>query len=84
MIERIEHRGRLIAGCPLPDETRADDVVPTHANAIQVSRDRFLLVYTTHTYRGSDDEKEPAGVYYAAIHYTEPHAGSWRFAAVSR
>ena len=56
MIERIERRGRLISECPFPGETRADDVWPAHPNAVQVSRDRFLLVYATRSYRGGDDD----------------------------
>lgn len=56
MIERIEPLGRLIADCPFPGETRADDVWPAHPNAIQVSQDRFLVVYATRGYRGGDDD----------------------------
>ena len=56
MIERIERLGRLIAECPFPGETRADDVWPAHPNAIQVSEDRFLVVYATRSYRGGDDD----------------------------
>ena len=56
MIERIEPLGRLIADCPFPGETRADDVWPAHPNAIQVSKDRFLVVYATRGYRGGDDD----------------------------
>jgi len=56
-IERIEHRGRLIEECSLPGETHADGVVPRHANGLQLSRDRWLIVYSTHGYRGVDDER---------------------------
>ena len=41
---------------PFPGETRADDVWPAHPNAIQVSKDRFLVVYATRGYRGGDDD----------------------------
>ena len=56
MIERIEPRGKLIHECPFPGETRADDVFPAHPNGIQVSQDRFLVVYATRGYRGGDDD----------------------------
>ena len=56
MIERIEPLGRLIADCPFPGETRDDDVWPAHPNAIQVSKDRFLVLYATRGYRGGDDD----------------------------
>lgn len=56
-IESIEHQGMFIRECSLPGETRADGVVPRHANCIQVSRDRWLIVYSTHGYRGVDDER---------------------------
>ena len=55
MIERIEHRGKLVYECSLPGETRSDDVYPGHPNGIQVSRDRFLLLFATRSYRGVDD-----------------------------
>ncbi len=56
-IESIEHLGPLIHACTLPGETRADGVVPRHANGLQLSRDRWLIVYSTHGYRGVDDER---------------------------
>lgn len=56
-IEKLEPRGRLIAECSLPGETRADGVAPRHANALQMSQDRWLIVYSTHGYRGVDDER---------------------------
>lgn len=56
-IEKIEHLGLLFDQCTLPGETRADGVVPRHANALQLSRDRWLVVYSTHGYRGVDDER---------------------------
>jgi putative intracellular protease/amidase len=52
-----EYRGRFIEECTLPGETRADDVVPRHANAIQLSAERWLVIYSTHGYRGVDDER---------------------------
>lgn len=53
----LEYCGRFIAECTLPGETRADDVVPRHATAIQLSRTRWLVIYSTHGYRGVDDER---------------------------
>jgi len=55
-IESIEHVGQLIRECTLPGEMRRDDVVPRHANAIQLSQSRWLVIYSTHGYRGVDDE----------------------------
>ena len=57
MIERIEHRGMLIKECSIPGETRADEVYPSHPNGTQVSRDKFLLVYATRGFRGTDDDR---------------------------
>ena len=56
-IESIEHFGEFIHECTLPGETRADDVVPRHANCIQLSATRWLVIYSTHGYRGIDDER---------------------------
>src|SRR2546423_583313 len=56
-IESVERQGVLIRECTLPGETLKDDVVPRHANAIQVSRQRWLVVYSTHGFRGVDDER---------------------------
>ena len=47
----------LIGECTLAGERRADDVVPAHPNGIQVSRDRWLLVYATRGFRGVDDDR---------------------------
>lgn len=57
MIEKIEHRGVLIPGCTLPDETRAEDVFPAHCNGIPVSRDKWLVVYATRGFAGIDDDR---------------------------
>jgi hypothetical protein len=53
----LEYRGRFVEECTLPGETRRDDVVPRHANAIQLSAERWLVIYSTHGYRGVDDER---------------------------
>ena len=49
--------GRLIADCPLPGETRKDLVVPAHPNGLQLARDRFLVLYATRGFRGTDDDR---------------------------
>jgi hypothetical protein len=53
----IEPQGMLFRECSLPGESRADRVVPRHANCLQVSRQRWLVIYSTHGYRGVDDER---------------------------
>lgn len=52
----LEHRGVLIGECTLAGETRADDVVPAHPSGLQLSRDRWLIVYATRGFRGVDDD----------------------------
>ncbi len=61
MIKRIEHQGEFFHGCGLPGEERELNVHPAHPNGFQLSRDRWLFVYTTRSYRGNDDER--SGVY---------------------
>src|SRR5207244_13056432 len=56
-VEWIKNQGEFIRECTLPGETRRDDVVPRHANAIQLSSARWLVIYSTHGYRGVDDER---------------------------
>lgn len=46
----------LIKECTRAGQTLADDVVPRQGTCIQVSRDRWLIVYQTHGFRGVDDE----------------------------
>lgn len=53
----IEHHGKFIHACPLPGEGRDGNVYPAHPNGIQLSKDRFLLLYATRSYRGSDDDR---------------------------
>lgn len=53
----IEPGGMLIRECDLPGERRRDDVVPRHAVCVQASQKRWVIVYTTHGYRGVDDER---------------------------
>ncbi len=56
-IVSIEPATRLVTECTLPGETRADDVTPAHPNGLQVSRDRWLLLYGTRGFRGVDDDR---------------------------
>lgn len=41
----------------LAGETRGDRVFPAHPNGIQVSRDRWLILYATRGLRGTDDDR---------------------------
>src|SRR5690349_13559308 len=56
-IARLENKGVLVRDCTIPGETRADDVTPAHPNGIQVSRDKWLIVYATRGFRGVDDDR---------------------------
>lgn len=47
----------FLNACPLPGETRADDVVPAHPNAIPLSQDRWLFLYSTRGFQAVDDER---------------------------
>lgn len=55
-IESIEHKGMLIYECGIPGETRKDNVFPAHPNGIIVSRNRWLLIFATRSFRGNDDD----------------------------
>jgi len=57
----IEHKGKFLHECSLPGEGRDRGVYPAHPNGLQLSKDRFLILYSTRAYRGDDDEK--SGVY---------------------
>lgn len=57
----IEHKGKFLHACSLPGEGRDRNIYPAHPNGIQLSKDRFLLLYSTRAYRGDDDEK--SGIY---------------------
>ena len=56
MIVSLEARGKLIHECGLPGETRGDGVFPAHPNGIPLSKDRWLLIYSTRGWRCADDE----------------------------
>src|SRR5436305_7937166 len=53
----IKPAGMFITDSTLPGETRKDDVVPRHAVCIQAAKQRWLIVYYTHGFRGVDDER---------------------------
>ena len=55
MITSLRHHGMLLHDCSLPGETHGDGRYIGHANGIQVSRRRFLLVCSTRGWRGTDD-----------------------------
>jgi hypothetical protein len=56
-IEGIEHKGVLIHECGIEGERRRDDTVPAHPNGIQASKDRWLVIYATRSFRGFDDDR---------------------------
>ena len=56
-IESIEHRGVLVGECSLEGERTSDQAVPAHPNCIQLSRNRWLVMYSTRKFRGIDDER---------------------------
>lgn len=55
-IASLTHKGVLIRDCTLAGETRRDDTTPAHPNGIPVSRDKWLIVYATRKFRGTDDD----------------------------
>jgi len=61
IVERVEPMGMLVPDCTLAGESRADGAVPAHPNGIPLSKNRFLILYTTRGFRGRDDEW--SGVY---------------------
>jgi len=60
MLRTVEPAGVLIHACGLPGQGRADNVYPTNPNAIQVSRERWLVVYEIRGLRGTDDQRSVA------------------------
>jgi hypothetical protein len=57
MIERMEPQGILVRECTLPGESKAEEVWPAHPNGLQVSKDRWLIVYATRGFRFMDDDR---------------------------
>lgn len=56
-LRAIGENQKLIGDCPLPGETRQEQVVPAHPNGLQLARDRFLVLYATRGFRGTDDDR---------------------------
>ena len=56
MIESLKAGGKLIHECGLSAETRGDGVFPAHPNGMQLSKDRWLLIYATRGWRCADDD----------------------------
>lgn len=55
MVRNLIHKGKLIHESTLEGETRSHGLFPGHINGLQASKNRFLLLYTTRGWRGSDD-----------------------------
>jgi len=55
-IKEIIPRGQLFPECSLSGEGKADGAQPAHASGLQLSKDRFILFYSTRGFRGRDDE----------------------------
>lgn len=53
----LRHEGLLVSECTLPGETHDDDVYAAHPNGIQVSRDRWLILYATRGMDGWDSDR---------------------------
>ena len=51
----IQHRGKLIHECSIEGESRREGFFPGHINGLPVGKNRFLLLYTTRGWRGTDD-----------------------------
>jgi len=47
MLESNHHKGFLIGDSTVPGGSKGDDVFPGQSNAIQVSKNRWLLAYAT-------------------------------------
>ena len=49
-------RTRFVEECSLPGESRGEGAHPSHGSGLQLSRDRFLLLFSTRGWRGVDDD----------------------------
>lgn len=56
-IVKIEAMGELLREPNLPGERRADDVVPGQTSGLRLSKDRWLVLCNTRSFRGIDDER---------------------------
>lgn len=55
-LESIEPRGPLVRECTIDGHRLRDNVVPAHPNGWQLSRDRWMIAYSTRGFRGIDDD----------------------------
>ena len=54
---QFQHHGLFISECTLPGESHGDGVFAAHPNGIQVSRDRWLILYATRGMDGRDSDR---------------------------
>ena len=57
MIESIESRGIFFPSCSVAGETRAETIIPAHIGGMQLRADRFLILYATRGFNGTDDDR---------------------------
>ena len=57
MITGIRSKGFYIDTCKIEGETKRDEKVPAQHNTIQLSRDRWFVIYETRGFRGVDDNQ---------------------------
>lgn len=57
MITEYRDQGYYIDECRLPEETKKDHCFPAQHNTIQLSADRWLVIYNTRGFRGNDDHR---------------------------
>ena len=57
MIDQILSRGYYIEECRLPGESKADECVPAQHNTIQLSKNRWFVIFETRGFRGVDDNR---------------------------
>ena len=54
---KLNYRGKLVHEFQTSGETRSQGAYPRHINGLQLSVDRFLLLVTSGSWRGSDDNR---------------------------
>ena len=55
-LEGIEPKGSLVQESTMEGHRLADNVVPAHPNGWQLSRNRWMIFYSTRSFRGIDDD----------------------------
>ncbi|MHC4873338.1 MAG: hypothetical protein ACYTFY_15960 [Planctomycetota bacterium] len=55
MLKSVEYKGLITNSTNLPGETGEDHVRPNNPCALQISKDRFMLFFSTMSYYGIDD-----------------------------